>query len=364
VANRLGAGIAKALLGKAAVPDELPFVTGAIGLLGTEASRELMEGCDTLLMVGTSFPYSEYLPEEGKARAVQIDIDGRRLGLRYPTEVNLLGDSRETLRALLPLLEPKPDRGWRDQVEASVAKWWQTVEARAMEDGAALNPQRVFWELSPRLPRDVIVCCDSGTAAAWYARDLKFGPGMMGSVSGGLASMGCAVPYAIAAKFAHGARPVIALVGDGAMQMNGISGLITVAHQWRRWSDPRLVVLVLNNGDLNMVTWEQRGTEGEPKFETSQDLPDFSYAAYGRMLGLEGIRVDRPEQVASAWEQALGARRPVVLEMITDPNVPPLPPKVTGKQTKNYISALLRRDPEAVEVVKQTAKQWWAGLKR
>jgi pyruvate dehydrogenase (quinone) len=364
VADRLSAGIAKALLGKAAVPDELPFVTGAIGLLGTQPSWEMMDKCDTLLMVGTSFPYSEYLPGEGQARAVQIDIDGRRLGLRYPTEINLVGDSRATLQALLPLLQPREHGGWRHEIEAGVARWWQLMEDRAMDDARPINPQRVFWELSPRLPDDIILTCDSGTAAAWYARDLKLRRGMMGTLSGGLATMGCAVPYAIAAKFAYPTRPVIALVGDGAMQMNGISALVTVAHQWKRWKDPRLVVLVLNNSDLNMVTWEQRATEGDPKFEDSQVLPSFPYADYAKLLGLRGIRVERPQLLGLAWEESLSSERPTLLEVVTNANVPPVPPHVTGKQIKNYAKALLQRDPEALEVVKASAREWWESLKR
>ena len=363
VADRLGAGIAKALLGKAAVPDDLPFVTGSIGLLGTQPSWEMMERCDTLLMVGTSFPYSEYLPREGQARAVQIDVDGRRLGLRYPTEINLVGDSRLTLQALLPLLKNREDRRWRGEIESSVARWWGVLETRAMSDAHPLNPQRVFWELSPRLPDDAIIACDSGTATAWYARDVKLRRGMMASLSGGLASMGCAMPYAIAAKLAHPHRPVIALVGDGAMQMNGLSAMVTLAYQWQKWRDPRFIVLVLKNSDLNMVTWEQRGTEGEPRFDASQLLPDFAYAEYAKLLGLRGIRVDRPQTVGLAWEEALASDRPTLLEMVTDPNVPPVPPHVTGKQVRQYARALLHRDPEALEVVKATAKEWWDSLR-
>src|SRR6185312_3979345 len=299
-AELLGAGIAKALLGKAAVPDELPFVTGSIGLLGTEPSWEMMEGCDTLLMVGSAFPYSEFLPAEGKARGVQIDIDGRMLSLRYPMEMNLVGDSKETLRALIPLLKRKSDRGWRETIEKNVGQWWRVLEARAMADAHPINPQRVFWELSPRLPDGVVLTCDSGSAANWYARDLKIRRGMLASLSGGLATMGPGVPYAIAAKFVHPDRPVIAMVGDGAMQMNGISGLVTAAKYWRRWSNPTLVVMVLNNGDLNQVTWEQRAMEGDPKFSGSQDLPDFPYARYAEMLGLRGVRVERTADVGPA----------------------------------------------------------------
>jgi pyruvate dehydrogenase (quinone) len=362
VANCLGAGIAKALLGKAAVPDDLPFVTGAIGLLGTQPSWELMEGCDTLLMVGSSFPYSEFLPKEGQARGVQIDLDSRRLGLRYPMELNLVGDSRLTLQALLPLLQPKQDRGWRQHIEAGVARWWKVMDERAASNAKPINPQRVFRELSERLPDDAIVTCDSGTVAGWYARDLKFRRGMMGSVSGGLASMGCALPYALAAKLAHPARPVIATVGDGAMQMLGLNALITVADRWKDWADPRLIVMVLNNGDLNMVTWEMRSS-GDPRFDASQLLPPFPYADYARLLGLGAIRVDRPEQVALAWEEAFDARRPILLEMVTDANVLPIPPHVTTKQARSYLSALLKRDPEALATLKATAREWWAGMR-
>ncbi|MDB5945971.1 MAG: pyruvate dehydrogenase-like protein [Ramlibacter sp.] len=364
VADLLGAGIAKALLGKAAVPDDLPFVTGAIGLLGTQPSWELMERCDTLLMVGSSFPYSEFLPKEGSARGVQIDIDGKQLGLRYPMEVNLVGDSQLTLRALLPLLQRKADRSWRGEIEENVASWGRVMQERAANEANPINPQLAFRELSTQLPDESIVVCDSGTTAAWYARDIVFREGMMGSVSGGLASMGCAVPYALAAKLAHPNRQVVALLGDGAMQMIGMNALITVAHRWKEWRDKRFLVMVLSNSDLNMVTWEQRGTEGEPRFEGSQVLPQFPYAEYAKLLGLHGIKVDRPDQIRSAWQEAFACDRPVLVEMVTDPNVPPLPPHVSGKQVRNYFSALVHRDPQALEVVKATAKEWWDGVRR
>jgi pyruvate dehydrogenase (quinone) len=363
VAETLGAGIAKALLGKAAVPDDLPYVTGSIGLLGTTPSWEMMTGCDTLLMVGSGFPYSEFLPGEGQARGVQIDIDGRMLSLRYPMEVNLVGDSKETLRALLPLLMRKTDRAWRRGIEASVARWWQVLEARAMNAAQPINPQRVFWELSPRLPEDCILTCDSGSAANWYARDLKIRRGMMASLSGGLATMGPAVPYAIAAKYAHPGRHAIALLGDGAMQMNGMNALLTVAKVWREWRDPRLTVMVLNNGDLNQVTWEQRALQGDPKFEPSQVLPEFPYAEYARLIGLGGIRVERPQDIGAAWERALAAERPTLLEMVTDPNVPPLPPHITFEQARAYLSALIKRDPDSVRMVTASAKEWWDGVR-
>jgi len=357
VAEELGAGVAKALLGKAVLPDDLPYVTGAIGLLGTKPSWTLMQECDTLLMVGSSFPYAEFLPQEGQARGVQIDIDGRMLSIRYPMEVGLVGDSAETLRALLSRLERKQDRSWREKIEAEIVEWWKLMEDRAELGADPINPQLLFYELSKRLPEGAILSSDSGSAANWFARDIKLRQGMMSSLSGTLATMGAGVPYAIAAKFAHPTRPVFALVGDGAMQMNSINELITIAKYRDRWPDQRLIVMVLNNRDLNQVTWEQRAMEGDPKFEGSQDLPDFPYARYAELLGLTGIRVERPEEVASAWEQALAADRPVVLEAVTDPEVPPLPPHITLEQAKALGSALLRGDPSTGRIVKQAVKQ-------
>ena len=357
VAETLGAGVAKALLGKAVLPDALPYVTGAIGLLGTEPSWELMNHCDTLLMVGSGFPYAEFLPKEGQARGVQIDLDPGMLGLRYPMEVNLVGDSAQTLRALLPRLQRKTDGYWPDRVARWNESWWKTLEDRALQPAYPVNPQRVFWELSPKLPDNVIVTSDSGTCANWYARDLKFKPGMMGSLSGGLASMGAAVPYAIAAKFAYPDRPVIAVVGDGAMQMNNMAELITVAKYWKQWKSPKWICMVLNNQDLNEVTWEQRVMEGNPKFPASQDIPNVPYHRFAELIGLKGLYVDNPDQIAGAWDAALAADRPVVLEVKTDPDVPPLPPHVTLQQARNFATALAYGDPDASGVLRGTARQ-------
>jgi pyruvate dehydrogenase (quinone) len=357
IANRLGAGVAKALLGKAALPDDLPWVTGSIGLLGTKPSWDLMNECDTLLMIGSGFPYSEFLPKEGQARAVQIDIEPEMLSLRYPMEVNLVGDAGETLRALLPLLRERSDHSWRKRVEGWTTKWWNTLEERAMQPATPINPQRVAWELSPRLPERAIITSDSGSCANWYARDLKIRRGMMCSLSGGLASMGAAVPYAIAAKFAHPERAVVALVGDGAMQMNNMAELITVAKYWRRWKTPRWICGVFNNEDLNQVTWEQRVMEGDPKFNASQRIPNVPYHKFAELLGLKGIFVDDPERVAPAWEEALAADRPVVVEFKTDPEVPPLPPHITLKQAKAFAEALIKGDPEEGGVIAGTARQ-------
>ncbi|WP_175975174.1 thiamine pyrophosphate-requiring protein [Burkholderia sp. BCC1047] len=360
VADRLGAGAAKALLGKAALPDDLPWVTGSIGLLGTKPSYELMTECDTLLVVGSGFPYSEFLPKEGQARGVQIDLKADMLSLRYPMEVNMVGDSAETLRALLPLLNERRDTAWRDRIAKWNRDWHDTLAARAAAKASAgrgVNPQRAFTELSPRLPDDVILTSDSGSCANWYARDLMMRRGMMGSLSGGLASMGAAVPYAIAAKFAHPVRPVIAMVGDGAMQMNNMAELITVAKYWRQWPDPRWICMVLNNEDLNQVTWEQRVMEGDPKFDASQQIPNVPYYRFATLLGLKGIYVDDPEQLGAAWDEALASDRPVVLEVKSDPEVPPLPPHVTLQQAKHFAETLVRGDPREGNVIVETARQ-------
>jgi pyruvate dehydrogenase (quinone) len=355
-AELLGCGVAKALNGRAALPDTLPYVTGSIGLLGTKPSNDMIEGCDTFLMVGSSFPYSEWLPKEGQARGVQIDIDGRLIGLRYPMEVNLVGDAAETLRALIPLLERKQDRAWREQIEQDVDRWWRILDDRAMQDADPVNPQRVFHELSPRLPDRCILTADSGSATNWWARHLRIREDMMAALSGTLATMCPSVPYALAAKFAHPDRPCIAVIGDGAFQMLGVNALIDIARYHDRWQNKQLVVCVLHNDDLNQVTWEQRVMNGDPKLEASQVLPDFPYAEYARMLGLEGIRIDHPGELGSGWDAALGAGRPALLEVITDPEVPPLPPHIRFEQAKGLSSALLGGDPAAAQIVKESIK--------
>lgn len=356
VADVLGAGVAKALLGKDVLSDELPYVTGASGLLGTRPSYELMRDCDTLLVVGSSFPYSQFLPQFDQARAVQIDIDPTFIGMRYPFEVNLLGDARATLRELLPMLRRKEDRSWRESVEEGVRRWWTVMERRAGVDAEPINPERVFHELDPLLPDDAILTSDSGSAANWYARHLRIRGRMRGSLSGTLATMGPGLPYATGAKFAHPDRPVLALVGDGAMQMNGINELITIAHYWREWADPRLVVAVLNNGDLNQVTWELRAMGGAPQFLPSQRLPDFGYAAFADCVGLTGRKVDDPAEITGAWRWALDADRPCILEFVTDPAVPPIPPRADFDQVEKVTSALLKGDPEAWSVVREGVK--------
>ncbi|MCX4744919.1 thiamine pyrophosphate-requiring protein [Kitasatospora sp. NBC_01287] len=356
LAEVLGAGVAKALLGKDVLPDTLPYVTGSIGLLGTRPSYELMRDCDTLLVIGSSFPYSNFLPEFGQARAVQIDIDPSMIGLRYPFELNLVGDAAETLRRLLPLLERKSDRTWRETIQQRTEHWWRVMEDRAAVEADPLNPEQVVHALDALLPDDAIIAADSGSSANWYARHLRMRGSMRGSLSGTLATMGPGVPYVIGAKFAHPDRPAIALVGDGAMQMNGLAELITVAKYYRQWADPRLIVAVLNNQDLNQVTWEMRAMEGAPQFEPSQQLPDVRYADFAVQLGLYGRRVEDPADVETVWRQALASDRPYVIDFRTDPAVPPIPPHATVAQIKAATSAVVHGDSDRGSMIRQGIK--------
>ncbi|MFF7278202.1 thiamine pyrophosphate-requiring protein [Streptomyces griseorubiginosus] len=357
VAEMLGAGVAKALLGKDALSDELPYVTGSIGLLGTRPSYELMRDCDTLLTIGSSFPYTQFLPEFGKARGVQIDIDPHMIGMRYPYEVNLVGDAKATLQRLIPLLDAeRGEREWYATVCDNVKHWRDVMDRRAQQSADPINPEYVARALDPLLPDNAIVTSDSGSTANWYARHLTMRPGMRSSLSGTLATMGPGVPYAIGAKFAHPDRPAIALVGDGAMQMNGMAELITAAKYRELWEDPRLIIAIWNNHDLNQVTWEMRSMEGAPSFLPSQQLPDVQYAAFARSLGLTGIRVEKPEDVEAAWRAGLAADGPAVLEFLTDPAVPPIPPHATWEQMEATAAAILKGDADRGAMVKQGFK--------
>ncbi len=357
VAERLGAGVATSLLGKFVVPDDLPYATGPVGHLGTTASTELMDGCDTLLMVGTNEPYTEFLPPPGQARAVQIDVDGRRIGTRYPTEVDLIGDARATLSALLPRLLVRRRGDWQARVEAAVSAWHDVAAHRAMQPAEPLHPELLLHELSPRLPEDALLGVDVGSVTYWYARHIRSRDRIRGHLSSTLASMGSALPYAIAAKLAHPDRLVVALSGDGAMQMDGINELITVARMWRDWPDPRLPVLVLDNGDLNEVTWEQREQEGDPRFAGSQSVPSVPYARWAELLGLDGTEVDGPGEVGGAWDAALSADRPFVIHAHVDPAVPLLPPRVEPAQRDHLLAGLEQEQGEvgrrALEMVRR-----------
>ncbi|TPW26281.1 thiamine pyrophosphate-requiring protein [Pararhizobium mangrovi] len=357
VAEALGAGVAKALLGKAVLPDDTPYVTGQMGLLGTKPSWDLMKECDTLLMIGSGFPYSEFLPEEGKAKGVQIDIAPRMLSLRYPMDVNLVGDAKETLSDLLPLLQRKSDRSWREKIEKEVASWWEDEAKRADLGANPINPEKLFWELSSRLPHQAIISADSGTSANWFARAIRIRQGMKASLSGNLATMCPGVPYTTAAKFCFPDRVAIGFVGDGAMQMLGINALITIAKYWREWADPRCVIAVLNNNDLNQVTWELRAMAGSPKVEETQDIPFFPYADFAESLGFGVVRLNRQENVGAAWDEALSADRPYLIDAQVDATMPTLPPHITSKQAKSFAKALLSGDPEGGALVWHTLER-------
>ncbi len=357
ICDKLQAGVAKALLGKAVLSDDLAYSTGQIGLLGTKPSWEMMQGCDTLLMIGTTFPYSEFLPKEGQAKCVQIDLDPTMLSLRYPADVALVGDAGATMKALLPLIEQKGRGAWQETIEKNVAAMWEEEKRKAHIEARPLNPELFFWEGSDRLPANAVLCADTGMSTTFFARAIKVRRGMKTAISGTLATMGPAMSFALAAKFAFPDRPAFAFIGDGAMQMLGMNGLITAAKYYRRWSDPRLIVAVLNNRDLNMVSWELRALGGSPKVAETQDLPDIDYAAQAELLGLKGITVAAPADIGRAWDEALAADRPVVIDVKADPNVIALPPHATFEQTKNLFLALAKGDQDRVAIVNQITKQ-------
>ncbi|MHA7181526.1 thiamine pyrophosphate-requiring protein [Arthrobacter sp. MDB2-24] len=345
VADRLGAGITTSLLGKPYVDESRPFVTGTMGHLGTTASAFLLDNCDTLLIIGSNDPWTEYYPAPGQARAVQIDIDPKAIGNRYPVEVALHGDAAETLSSLLVLLHGQQDHTWREEVEEQVRRWDRVSTERAMTPAEPVNPERVVHELNALLPRDAQVAVDVGSCVYWYARQLRLPRGVPAHLSSTLGCMGAGVPYGIAAKLASPSRPVVVLAGDGAMQMAGLAELVTVATLWRDWADPRFVVCVFSNRDLAEVSWEQREMEGEPRFEASQALPDVDCAAHAQLLGLDGVRVTDPDDLAGAWQRAFSADRPFVLDVVTDPDVPLLPPFPAGAAKLDPIRGALEAEP-------------------
>ena len=355
VAERLGAGIITALLGKGAVPGDVPYHTQQLGLLGSQASWDMMQDCDTLLMVGSNYPYGEFMPPKGNARGVQIDLLPRHLSLRYPMEVNLWGDSKATLAGLLPHLVQTDDFSWQEKAAEGMKEWVDITEKAAMIEANPINPRLVFHHLNKQLPPNAIITADAGSTADWYGHHIRLGRNQMGNLSGSLATMLGAMPYAIAAKFAYPDRPVVCTIGDGAFQMLGMNGLLTVKRHWEEWTNPSFVVMVLHNGDLNQVSWEMREV-GDPRWDTAQLVEDMNYAKYAEDLGLRGIRVEDPGDVESAWKQAFSADRPVVIDVLTDKNVPPLPAHVTFDQAKGVAAAILGGDPDAAQVVGNSAR--------
>ena len=355
VAERTGAGIITALLGKGVVPGDVPFHTQQLGLLGSKASWDMVQNCDTLLMVGSNYPYSEFLPPTGQARGVQIDLLPRHLSLRYPMEVNLWGDAKATLTALLPLLSQTDDLSWQQEASEGMQTWERQLEAVAMADADPVNPRLVFHSLNQQLPENAIITADAGSTADWYGHHIRLGRNQMGNLSGRMASMLASMPYAVAAKFAFPDRPVVCTIGDGAFQMLGMNDLITVKRHWQEWQSPIFVVMVLHNDDLNQVSWELREA-GAPRWDTSQLVENVDYAGYAELLGLRGIRVDEPAQVDEAWRQAFSSDRPVLIDAYTDKNVPPLPAHITFEQAKGVAKSVLGGDPDAAKVVGHSAR--------
>jgi pyruvate dehydrogenase (quinone)/pyruvate oxidase len=342
IADTLGAPIVKPLLGKGVVPDDSPFSTGSVGLLGTRPSQEALERCDTLLMVGTSFPYIEFFPRPGEARGVQIDVDPTRIGLRYPVEVGLVGDSRRTLQMLLPLLKRHDDRTFLEKAQRGMDEWWKLMEERGTRPDMPMKPHVVAWELGKRLRDDAIVCADSGTIATWWAQEIRVKRGQMYSLSGTLASMANGLPYAMAAQIAYPDRQVVAFVGDG-----GFSMLMAEFANCVHYRLPVKVIVVKNNS-LGMIKWEQMVFLGNPEYGC--DLQPIDFAAFARACGGVGLTVDDPARCGAALDEALSTNGPVLVEAVVDPFTPPMPPKLTANQTTKFAESLAKGQPNRRQI--------------
>ncbi len=343
-ADVLGAPIIKALLGKAAVPDDSPYTTGGIGLLGTLPSQEALEQCDTLLMVGTSFPYMEFLPKPGRARGVQIDVDPMRIGLRFPVEVGLVGDAGRTLRALLPFLEPNRHRSFLDAAQKGMVEWWELMKERGTRQDRPMKPQVIAWELGKRLSPTAILSADSGTNTTWFARQIPIRRGQMCSLSGTLASMANGLPYAIAAQVAYPDRQCVAFVGDGGLSM--LMGELATVAQHRL----PVKIIVIKNNTLGQIKWEQMVFLGNPEFAC--DLFPIDFAGVARACGIAGFTVDDPAQCGAVLDEALSINGPALIEAVVDPLTPPMPAKITVEQAAHLTEALARGTADAGKILR------------
>jgi pyruvate dehydrogenase (quinone) len=356
-ARKAGAGVITALRGKEVVPADVPFHTQQLGLLGSLPSLHQIDDCDTLVLLGTNYPYGEFLPKSGQARGIQIDLKPEQMGLRYPTELNLWGDVKATLTALLPHLEQKTDLSWQEKIAEEMRGWESEMEAQAMAsfpDGA--NPRRMFFELNERLPAGAIVTADAGTTADWYGHHIRLRRGMQGDLSGRLATMLAAMPYAEAAKFAYPDRPVICTIGDGAFQMLGMNELITVKKYLQRWQNKQFIVLVMHNDDLTQVSWEMRTEDANPVWRGSQDVESVDYAGWAELLGFQGIRVRADDEAGAAWDAAFAHQGVTVIDAYVSKNVPPLPPRITKQYARNTAISLLKGDPYETPTIVDSAE--------
>jgi len=343
LAEILAAPIIKPLLGKACVPDDSPYTTGGVGLLGTRPSHDAIRACDTLFMIGTSFPYIEFLPKPGKVRGVQLDLDPVRIGLRFPVEVGLVGDTRRTLQELLPLLDRKSDRGFLEEAQRGMREWNELMLKRATRDDKPMKPQVVAHELGQRLPSDAIVSCDSGTITTWWARHIPVKRGQMHSVSGTLATMACGLPYAIAAQVAYPERMCVAFVGDGGFTM--LMGEFVTAVKYKL----PIKVVVIKNNSLGQIKWEQMVFLGNPEFGC--ELEPIDFAAFARACGGSGFTITEPSECGAILEEALATPGPVIVDAIVDPFEPPMPPYATVEQAYELGKALARGTADRGKII-------------